>query len=82
VTSEENMTDELVAIHVRFANDGTVAEISERPSPLSPQQWFNALSEAAPVDAYRALAGGRGIFRITRAQIESVRAAAGAVAAA
>jgi len=76
------MTDDLVTIHVRFANDGAVAEVSERPIPLSPQQWFNALSEAAPVDAYRALAGGRGIFRMTRAQIESVRAKVDAAAAA
>ena len=48
------MTDELVAIHVRFANDGSVAEISQRPAPLSPQQWFNALS------------GRRGAGRVSR----------------
>jgi hypothetical protein len=76
------MTDELVAIHVRFANDGTVAEISQRPAPLSPQQWFDALSEAAAPDMYRALAGGRGFFRMTQAQIESVRAKVGDAAAA
>jgi len=66
------MTDDLVAIHVRFANDGSVAEISQRPAPLSPQQWFNALSEAAAPDMYRALAGGRGLFRLAQGEIDSV----------
>lgn len=68
------MTDQLVAIYVRFANDGSVAEISQRPSPLSPQQWFDALSEAVGPDMYRALAGGRGLFRLPPALIELVRA--------
>jgi len=68
------MTD-IAMIHVRFASDGTVAEISERPAPLSPQQWFNELSDAAPT-VYQALAGGRGIFRLAKSQIESIRAKA------
>ena len=76
------MTDELVAIHVRFGNDGGVAEISQRPAGLSPQQWFNALSEDAAPDVYRALSGGRGLFRLAQAQIDSVRAKVGAAAAA
>ena len=76
------MRDELVAIHVRFANDGTVAEISERPAPLSPQQWFDALSEAVGPDAYRALAGGRGLFRVAPTLIELVRAKVAGSAAA
>ncbi len=76
------MTDELVAIHVRFANDGSVAEISQRPGSLSPQEWFNALSESAAPDMYRAMAGGRGLFRMPPAHVESVREkVAGAAAA-
>jgi len=74
------MTD-IAIIHVRFASDGTVAEISERPSQLSPQQWFNELSDAAPT-LYQALAGGRGIFRLSREQLESAREKALAGAAA
>ena len=76
------MTDHLVAIHVRFANDGSVAEISQRPAPLSPQQWFNALSEGAAPDVYRALAGGRGVFRLPQAEIDSVLAKVSGAAAA
>jgi len=29
-----------VMIHVRFAPNGTVIEISERPPGVSPQDWF------------------------------------------
>jgi hypothetical protein len=67
------MTDDLVAIHVRFANDGSVAEISQRPAPLTPQQWFDALSGAVGPDVYRAMAGGRGLFRLPPALLESVK---------
>lgn len=68
------MTD-IAIIHVRFASDGSVAEISERPAPLSAQQWFDQLSYAAPTD-YQALAGGRGIFRLGKSQLESIRSKA------
>lgn len=68
------MTD-IAIIHVRFASDGSVAEISERPAPLTPQQWFNELSDAAPT-LYQALAGGRGIFRLGKSQLESIRSKA------
>ena len=36
-----------VMIYVRFAPNGTVIEISERPPALSPQDWFNCLSDKA-----------------------------------
>jgi hypothetical protein len=65
------MTD-IAMIHVRFSADGAVAEISARPASLSPQQWFNELSDAAPT-LYQALAGGRGIFRLSPTQLDSIR---------
>ncbi|MGY3450895.1 hypothetical protein [Bradyrhizobium sp. USDA 4353] len=65
-----------VTLHVRFAPDGTVAEISERPATLTPQQWFNKLSEAIGLKAYQTFAGGRGVFKTTRDQIEALKAAA------
>ncbi len=67
---------ENVTLHVRFANDGTVAEISDRPAELTPQQWFNKLSEAIGMKAYQTFAGGRGVFKIARDQIEALKAAA------
>jgi hypothetical protein len=63
-----------ITLHVRFAPDGTVAEISERPAGLTPQQWFNRLSEAVASDAYRTFAGGRGVFNVRREQVDALTA--------
>ena len=69
-----------VIIHVRFAPDAAVVEISERPSALSPQAWFNYLCDRAGLD-YQALSGGRGVFRLTRAQVDSLKAESAPTAA-
>ncbi|CCE09102.1 conserved hypothetical protein [Bradyrhizobium sp. STM 3843] len=66
---------ENVTLHVRFASDGTVAEISERPAGLTPQQWFNRLSEAIGMKAYQTFAGGRGVFKVARDQVEALKTA-------
>jgi hypothetical protein len=63
-----------VMIHVRFAPDGSVTEISERPADRSAQEWFNALSlKFGP--QYQALSGGRGVFRLGRADIDAMKSA-------
>lgn len=67
------MESQNVLIHVRFAPNGTVVEISERPTTLSPQEWFNYLSGKA-ADVYQALAGGRGVFRLTRGVVDKLKA--------
>ena len=59
-------------IHVRFSPSGTVVEIGERPDALTPQQWFNFLSLRA-ANAYQALAGGRGVFRLAEGSIEALK---------
>jgi hypothetical protein len=61
-----------VVIHARFGPDGTVVEIGERPAGLEPQRWFNILSGKAAA-SYQALAGGRGVFRLTRAEVEAIQ---------
>jgi hypothetical protein len=66
------MTDKIL-IHVRFNNDGSVLEIAERPTSLTPQQWFTKLSEKAG-NAFQALTGGRGVFRITSDEIAALKA--------
>lgn len=66
------MDSETILIHARFAPNGAVVEISERPPALSPQQWFNLLSDKAG-GAYQAFAGGRGVFRLTRGAIEALK---------
>ena len=57
-----------ILIHLRFAPDASVVEISERPKSLTPQQWFNALSDRFG-DAYQPLSGGRGVFRLTAEEL-------------
>lgn len=73
------MSQQNVIIHARFAPNGTVVEISERPGGLSPQEWFNVLSRRT--DAYQALAGGRGVFRLTREVIDALKQETAATAA-
>ena len=69
------MSETPIVIHVRFAPDGTVTEIGERPASLSAQAWFNKLSLAAASD-YQPLSGGRGVFRLPRADLDNMKAAA------
>ena len=67
------METQNLLIHARFAPNGVVVEISERPTGLSPQEWFNYLSDKA-ANAYQPLAGGRGVFRLTRAEVDTLKA--------
>ena len=53
------METQNVVLHARFAPNGAVVEIGERPASVAPQDWFNFLSDKAG-DVYQALAGGRG----------------------
>ena len=63
---------ERVIIHTRFAPNGAVVEISERPTTLTPQDWFNFLSQRAG-GVYQTLAGGRGVFRLSRAEVDALK---------
>ncbi|QRG07578.1 hypothetical protein EZH22_04045 [Xanthobacter dioxanivorans] len=74
------MDAEKVIIHARFAPNGTIVEISERPAGLDPQDWFNFLSYRA-ADTYQALAGGRGVFRLDRASVDALKVESAAKAA-
>lgn len=74
------MDADLVIIHARFSPDGTVVEISERPSALTPQDWFNFLSYNEGT-VYQALSGGRGVFRISRPRVDELKTQALASAA-
>lgn len=67
------MEPQKVLIHLRFAPDASVVEISERPKSLTPQEWFNVLSEKAG-NAYQALSGGRGVFRLTTDELGAFKA--------
>jgi hypothetical protein len=69
------METENVMIHVRFAPNGTVTEIGERPEALTAQQWFNRLT-GSTTNCYEAFSGGRGLFRIPREQLQQLKSAA------
>ncbi|CAN2534311.1 MAG TPA: hypothetical protein VIF40_03915 [Methylosinus sp.] len=69
------MSDKSVIIHVRFFNDGTVLEISERPASLSGQEWFTKLTNAYAMD-FMALSGGRGAFKLTPEELAVAKSAA------
>jgi hypothetical protein len=64
-----------VILHARFAPNGTVVEISERPDGLTPQAWFDFLSDKAG-DVYQAFAGGRGVFRLAPDELAALKQAA------
>ncbi len=69
------MSDQRVLIHVRFAPNGEVTEIGERPAAFAPQAWFNALSARLGTH-YQAFSGGRGLFRVTRDELDAFQPAA------
>ena len=61
-------------IHLKFYPDGTVAEIGERPSGVTAQDWFKYLSQHT-TDRFQALSGGRGLFRLARSEVDALKAA-------
>jgi hypothetical protein len=64
-----------IVIHARYAADGTIREIGERPEGLSDQEWFNFLCKQVP-SAAQPLAGGRMVFRLATEQLETLKASA------
>jgi hypothetical protein len=59
-----------VIIHVRFSPSGAVTDIGSRPDAVTSQKWFEYLSGKAG-ESYQPLAGGRGVFRIPRNDLET-----------
>jgi hypothetical protein len=62
-----------VMVHVRFAPNGVVTEIAERPTAATAQGWFDHLT-AHVGEQFQPLSGGRGVFRIQRDSIEQLKA--------
>lgn len=69
------MENDEMMIHVRFAPDGSVVTIGERPSELSTQEWFNLLASST-TDSYETLSGGRALFRLPKQQVEQLKSSA------
>jgi hypothetical protein len=66
------MSTNNVLIHVRFAPNGQVTEIGERPADIAPHAWFDLLS-AKVGGSYQPLSGGRGVFRVSRDEITALQ---------
>lgn len=66
------MESSKIMIHVRFAPNGTVTEISERPDVMSDQDWFNYLSRNT-ANCYESLSGGRGLFRVPTEELITLK---------
>ncbi|SFJ62655.1 hypothetical protein SAMN05216525_13022 [Bradyrhizobium sp. Gha] len=66
------MDSQEIIIHVRFAPNGRVIQISERPAKLTPNQWFDVLNTRA-ASAYRPLSRGRGVFRLSRTAVDELK---------
>ena len=58
-------------VHVVFSNDGRVKKISGCPEGVAVQNWFDFLSRTTH-DRYESLAGGRGIFRLHKEEMETL----------
>ena len=74
------MTDQIIVLNGRFAPNGTVVELSERPASLTTQEWFNFLSDRAS-ESYRTLSGARIVFRLTRERLDALKREAAPAAA-
>jgi hypothetical protein len=66
------MSTQDIMIHVRFAPDGSVTEIGERPAGCTAQQWFNFLTQQQGL-SYLTLSGGRAVFRVAPEAITALR---------
>lgn len=61
-----------ILIHAIFAPDGVCITIEEQPVWATPHQWFCHLSRHT-VNCFRPLAGGRGLFSLTREKLEGLK---------
>jgi hypothetical protein len=76
----EEEEDNKVVVHVRFAPNGDVVEVGERVKGKNPQEWFDFLAYKFGHEHYLGLSGGRGVFRLTKDQLEQAKAEAVPVA--
>ena len=70
-TAVSNPPDNIL-IHAVFAPDGVCTMIEEQPAWADPHQWFSHLSRNT-VNSFRPLAGGRGLFTLSRARLEELK---------
>jgi len=71
VKAEHEAKSQDVLLHVRYSPDSSIFFIDSCPSCLSSDAWLKLLLTEAS-DCYRALAGGRGFFRIPSERFSTI----------
>jgi hypothetical protein len=64
------VTSEAVLIHVRYYASAQIWEIAACPQDLTKEQWLERLMQMFG-DRYQTRVGGRGFFKITRAELDA-----------
>ena len=61
-----------ILLHVRFRPDTTILNIDECPAEMTNEEWFKRLCARAG-GKFATRAGGRGFFRLTRVELETLK---------
>lgn len=71
IKAEPEAKSQDVLLHVRYSPDSSIFFIDSCPPCLSSDDWLKLLLAEAS-DCYRALAGGRGFFRIPSERFSAI----------
>jgi hypothetical protein len=72
VAPAANLNSATVLLHVRFRPDTTILNIDECPAEMSNEEWFKRLCARAG-GKFATRAGGRGFFRLTHVELETLK---------
>jgi hypothetical protein len=67
-----NLNSATVLLHVRFRPDSTILNIDECPAEMTKEEWFKRLCARAGAK-FATRAGGRGFFRLTHVELETLK---------
>ncbi|MGA9823261.1 MAG: hypothetical protein WBQ53_00265 [Methylocystis sp.] len=72
VAPAANLNGATVLLHVRFRPDTTILNIDECPAGMTNEEWFKRLCARAG-GKFATRAGGRGFFRLTHVELETLK---------
>ena len=73
VAPAANLNSATILLHVRFRPDATILNIDECPAEMTNEEWFKRLC-ARVGGKFATRAGGRGFFRLTHVELETLKA--------
>ena len=68
-----NLNSATILLHVRFRPDTTILNIDECPAEMTNDEWFKRLCARAGGGKFATRAGGRGFFRLTHVELETLK---------